>query len=164
MEASEAVEKLVKLQPQTAHVLQNGIEKDIPAERIRVGDMVVVKPGECIPVDGVIIDGSSTVDESLLTGESMPVEKHPAKLWEALLTRKEVLFSRATKVGADMALARIIKMVEEAQSSKAPLERLADRVSAIFNTTIICSFGYYFSGLVYRRCWFFVLSYTWLPF
>ncbi|MDD3698727.1 MAG: heavy metal translocating P-type ATPase [Atribacterota bacterium] len=136
--ASEAVEKLVKLQPQTAHVLQNGIEKDIPAERIKVGDMVVVKPGECIPVDGVIVEGSSTVDESLLTGESMPVEKHPGcEVIGGSINQEGSFIFRATKVGADMALARIIKMVEEAQSSKAPLERLADRVSAIFVPTII---------------------------
>ena len=136
--ASEAVEKLVELQPETAHVLQNGIEKDIPAERIKVGDMVVAKPGERIPVDGIIVEGSSTVDESLLTGESMPVEKHPGcEVIGGSINQEGSFIFWATKVGADMVLARIIKMVEEAQSSKAPLERLADRVSTVFVPVII---------------------------
>lgn len=151
--ASEAIEKLVKLQPEVAHVLQNEMEKDIPAERVKVGDMVIVRPGERIPVDGVIVEGNSAVDESLLTGESIPVEKHPGcEVIGGSINREGSFIFRATKVGSRMVLARIVKMVEEAQGSKAPLERLADRVSAVFVPVIIALsvitfLGWYIEGV-----------------
>ncbi len=149
---SEAIEKLMQLQSKTARVLRDGTEMDIPAEQVVVGDLVVVRPGERVPVDGVIKDGNTSIDESHLTGESMPVEKRAGdEVVGASLNKYGSFTFRAAKVGQDTVLAQIIRMVEEAQGAKAPIQRLADRVSNIFVPTIIAialiTFGgWYISG------------------
>ncbi|HHV62712.1 MAG TPA: copper-translocating P-type ATPase [Firmicutes bacterium] len=130
---SEAMKKLMGLAAKTARVLRNGQEMDIPIEEVRVGDIVVVRPGEKIPVDGVVIEGHSSVDESMLTGESLPVEKSAGdEVVGATINKTGTFRFRATKVGKDTVLAQIIRLVEEAQGSKAPIQRLADRVAAVF--------------------------------
>ncbi len=135
---SEAIEKLMELQVKTARVLRGGVEQDIPVEQVAVGDLVVVRPGERIPVDGVVREGSTSIDESHLTGESMPVEKSAGDHVVGASINKYGSFTfQATKVGQDTVLAQIIRLVEEAQGSKAPIQRLADRVSNIFVPTII---------------------------
>ncbi|AEV68800.1 copper/silver-translocating P-type ATPase [Acetivibrio clariflavus DSM 19732] len=135
---SEAIKKLMGLQAKTARVIRNGIEQDIPVEDVEVGDIVVVRPGEKIPVDGKIIEGSSAVDESMLTGESLPVEKKEGDLVIGATINKYGTFKfEATKVGKDMALSQIIKMVEEAQGSKAPIQKIADQVSGIFVPSVM---------------------------
>ena len=137
-QTSEAIKKLMGLQAKTARVLRDGEEVDIPVEDVRIGDMVVVRPGEKIPVDGVVREGSSAVDESMLTGESIPVEKRPGdEVIGATLNRTGSFQFEATKVGKDTALAQIIKLVQEAQGSKAPIQRLADRVAAVFVPAVI---------------------------
>ncbi|MGH8867720.1 MAG: heavy metal translocating P-type ATPase [Actinomycetes bacterium] len=128
-----AITALVGLAPTTARVLRDGVEDDIPIEDVRVGDLVRIRPGEKVPVDGVVIDGSTTVDESMLTGESLPVEKGSGDaVIGATLNRTGSVVIRATAVGQDTALAQIVRLVEDAQGSKAPMQRLADRVSAWF--------------------------------
>ncbi len=128
-----AIRALIGLQPKTARVVRGGREVDIPAADVRRGDMVIVRPGEKIPVDGVIISGSSAVDESMITGESMPVEKHEGDtVIGATLNRSGSFQMRATRVGRETALAQIIALVQQAQGSRAPVQRLVDRVSAIF--------------------------------
>ncbi|MFQ5537345.1 MAG: heavy metal translocating P-type ATPase [Gemmatimonadota bacterium] len=135
---SAAIKELMGLRPNTARVIRDGVEVDIPAEDVRVGDLVLVRPGERIPVDGVVESGASAVDESLLTGESMPVEKGPGdEVVGATINREGALRIRATRVGAETALAQIIRMVQEAQGSKAPIQQLADRVAAIFVPVVI---------------------------
>ncbi|MDP4181430.1 MAG: heavy metal translocating P-type ATPase [Bacillota bacterium] len=135
---SEAIKKLMGLQPKTARVVRNGQEVDIPVEEVEKGDIVIVRPGEKIPVDGRIIEGSSAVDEAMLTGESLPVEKKPGDEVIGATINKFGNFSfEATKVGKDTALAQIVKMVEEAQGSKAPIQKIADRVSGIFVPSVI---------------------------
>jgi Cu+-exporting ATPase len=137
-QTSEAIKNLMKLQPPTARVERAGQESEIPAEQVRVGDVVIVRPGEKIPVDGVIIAGSSTVDESMLTGESLPVEKHIGdKVVGATLNLSGAFKFEARQVGKDTVLAQIIKLVEEAQGSKAPIQRLADRIAAVFVPIVI---------------------------
>ena len=140
---SEAIKKLMGLQPKTARVVRDGQEVDIPINEVQVGDVVVVRPGEKIPVDGVVIDGHSAVDESMLTGESLPVEKAPGdQVIGATLNKQGLLKFEATAVGRQTALAQIIKLVEQAQGSKAPIQRLADQVSAYFvPAVIIIAFG-----------------------
>jgi len=134
----DAIKKLMGLAAKTARVVRGSVETDIPVEQVVVGDVVVVRPGEKVPVDGVIIDGDSAVDESMLTGESIPVEKHTGdEVIGATLNRLGSFRFRATKVGADTALAQIIKLVEEAQGSKAPVQRFADRISAVFVPTVV---------------------------
>ncbi|MGV8083958.1 MAG: heavy metal translocating P-type ATPase [Coriobacteriia bacterium] len=129
----DAIRKLMGLAAKTARVVRGGEEIDIPASQVVVGDLVVVRPGEKVPVDGVITDGSSAVDESMLTGESIPAEKNPGDtVIGATLNRLGTFRFRATKVGADTMLAQIVRLVEEAQGSKAPVQRFADRISAIF--------------------------------
>ncbi|RMD57320.1 MAG: copper-translocating P-type ATPase [Nitrospirae bacterium] len=131
--ASEAVRKLLELQPKTAHVIRDGKEIEIKIEDIVKGDIVVVRPGEKIPVDGVVVSGSSAVDESMLTGESIPVEKgEGAEVFGGTLNTSGIINVRATKVGSDTAIAQIIRLVQEAQGSKAPIQRLADKVASIF--------------------------------
>lgn len=128
--ASDALRALLKLSPPRAVVLRNGAEIEVPTSAVVVGDTVVVRPGGKIPVDGVVLEGSSQVDESMLTGESMPVRKDPDSVVVGGAINKSGAFSyRATKVGADTALAQIIKLVQEAQNSKAPAQLLADRAS-----------------------------------
>ncbi len=135
---SEAIRKLIGLQAKTARVERDSAEVEIPVEEVIVGDTVVVRPGERIPVDGIIIDGYSSVDESMLTGESLPVEKRVGDLVYGGTINKEGRFKiRATKIGKDTVLAQIIRLVEEAQGSKAPIQRLADKVASIFVPTVI---------------------------
>jgi Cu+-exporting ATPase len=135
---SEAIKKLMELQAKTARVIRNGVEKEIPVEDVEVGDIVVVRPGEKIPVDGTVIEGHSTVDESMLTGESIPVEKKVGdKVIGATINKLGSFKFRAEKVGADTALAQIIRMVEEAQGTKAPIQKLADRVAGIFVPVVV---------------------------
>ena len=135
---SEAIKKLMGLQAKTARVIRNGEERDIPVEEVGVGDLVVVRPGGLIPVDGLVQEGFSAVDESMLTGESLPVEKKPGdEVIGATLNRTGSFKFKATKVGKETALARIIKLVEEAQGSKAPIQRLADKISGIFVPIVI---------------------------
>ena len=149
---SEAIKKLMGLRAKTAHVVRAGVEVEVPADDVRVGDVVLVKPGETVPVDGVVIEGRSAVDESMLTGESMPVEKKPGEpVIGATLNKLGLLKFEATKVGKETALAQIVKLVEDAQGSKAPIQKLADQVSAVFVPIVIgiaaLTFaGWYFFG------------------
>ncbi len=143
---SDAIKKLMGLAPKTARVVRGGVEGDIPIEQVVVGDLVVVRPGEKIPVDGVVIDGRSSVDESMLTGESIPVEKNEGEtVIGATVNKFGSLRFRATKVGADTALAQIIKLVEDAQASKAPIQRFADRISSYFVPVVVVIAGVTFS-------------------
>lgn len=135
---SEAIKKLLGLKPKTALVFRNGKETEISIDEVAVGDVVIVKPGEKIPVDGTIVDGSSYVDESMLTGESMPVlKKKGDKVIGATINKTGSFKFKAVKVGKDTVLAQIIKMVEEAQSSKAPIQKLADQISAYFVPAVV---------------------------
>ena len=137
-QTAAAIEALIGLQPKTARVLRNGIEQDVPLERVVVGDLVRVRPGEKVPVDGVVTDGSSTFDESMLTGESLPVEKTRGDVViGATLNRTGSIVMRATAVGGDTTLAQIVRLVEDAQGSKAPMQQLADRVSAWFVPAVL---------------------------
>ena len=130
---SAAITRLVGLRPRTAHVLSDGEERDIPVEGIVRGDVLVVKPGEQIPTDGIVLFGQSDVDESMLTGESLPVAKGPGmEVFGATLNASGSFTFRATKIGAETALAQIVHLVEQAQGSKAPIQRLADRVASVF--------------------------------
>ncbi|MEW5896579.1 MAG: heavy metal translocating P-type ATPase [Nanoarchaeota archaeon] len=130
---SEAIKKLLKLQAKTALVLRKGKETEIPVEEVVVGDIVIVKPGQKIPVDGVITEGHSSIDESMITGESIPVEKTSRdKVIGATLNKTGSFKFKADKVGKETALAQIIKLVEQAQISKAPIQKLADKISAYF--------------------------------
>lgn len=135
---SEAIKKLMGLAPKTALILQNGEEVNIPIEEVEIGDIVVVKPGDKIPVDGVVIEGNSSIDESMLTGESMPSEKTiNDKIYGATINKNGYLKFKAIKVGKDTALSQIIDLVEKAQGSKAPIARLADIISSYFVPTVI---------------------------
>ena len=131
--ASEAIRKLMKLRPRRATVLRNGEEVEIPADEVEVGDIVIVRPGDAIPVDGVVVEGYSAVDEAIVTGESIPVEKRAGDEVIAGSINKTGAFRfEAKRVGADTALAQIIRLVEEAQTTKAPIQALADRVAGNF--------------------------------
>ena len=135
---SEAIKKLMNLQPKKAHVLRDGREMELAVEDVTVGDIVVVKPGEKIAVDGVVVEGRTAVDESMLTGESLPVEKQVGdKVIGATLNKMGLIKFEAVKVGRETALAQIIKLVEEAQGSKAPIQQLADQVSNVFVPAVI---------------------------
>ncbi len=154
---SEAIKKLMGLQPKTARVLRpigpgdeseiaeraarvgtDVEERDIPIEEVQIGDRILVRPGEKIPVDGVVAEGASAVDESMLTGESLPVEKRPGnEVFGATLNKTGSFVFEATKVGKETALAQIIKLVEQAQASKPPIQQLADRIAAVFVPTIV---------------------------
>lgn len=135
---SFALEKLIGLQPKKARVIKNGKEVEIPVEDVEVGDIVVVKPGEKIPVDGIVIEGSSVVDEKVITGESIPVVKRKGdKVIGATINKSGMLKIKATGVGEETALAQIIKIVEEAMASKAPIQLLADKVSLYFVPAVI---------------------------
>ncbi|MCZ6680782.1 MAG: heavy metal translocating P-type ATPase [Candidatus Poribacteria bacterium] len=135
---SAAIKKLMGLRAKTARVVRGDEEIDIPIEGVSVGDVVIVRPGESIPVDGVVIEGHSAVDESMLTGESLPVTKESGdEVVGATLNKQGRLKFKATKVGAETALAQIIRMVQEAQGSKAPIQRLADRVASVFVPVVI---------------------------
>jgi Cu+-exporting ATPase len=135
---SDAIKKLMSLRARTARVERAGVEVEVTVDDVRVGDLILVRPGEKIPVDGVVVSGQSSVDESMLTGESMPVEKRPgAAVVGATLNKAGMLRFEATKVGRETALAQIVRLVEEAQGSKAPIQRLADQVSAVFVPIVI---------------------------
>ncbi len=130
---SEAIRKLMHLQPTVARVVRDGEEHEVPAEEVRVGDVVLVRPGERVPVDGLVLDGYSAVDESMLTGESLPVEKQAgATVMGGTLNKTGAFRFRATQVGGETALAQIIRLVEEAQASRAPIQKLADWVAGHF--------------------------------
>lgn len=135
---SEAIRKLMSLKADTARVIRNGEEVEVSAEQVQVGDHVIVKPGEKIPVDGVVLEGHSSVDESMITGESMPVDKQTGdQVVGSTLNKVGLLKFEATRVGRETTLSQIIKLVEEAQGSKAPIQRLADQVSAVFVPAVI---------------------------
>ncbi|WP_449257606.1 heavy metal translocating P-type ATPase [Cytobacillus spartinae] len=136
--SSEAIKKLMGLQAKTATVVRDGVEQEVALEDVMVGDILYVKPGEKVPVDGEIIEGRSALDESMLTGESVPVDKTVGdSVIGATINKNGFLKVRATKVGRDTALAQIIKVVEEAQGSKAPIQRLADQISGIFVPIVV---------------------------
>ncbi|MGD8292230.1 MAG: heavy metal translocating P-type ATPase [Desulfobacterales bacterium] len=133
-----AIRKLIGLSPKTATILQNNIEKEIPLTRVNVSDTVIVRPGERVPVDGVVLDGQSAVDESMLSGEPLPVDKQPGDMIVGgSINGEGLLRFSATRVGKETALAQIIRLVQEAQGSKAPIQALADKVAAIFVPAII---------------------------
>ncbi|MBN1668677.1 MAG: copper-translocating P-type ATPase, partial [Anaerolineales bacterium] len=135
---SEAIKKLMGLRAKLARVVRDGEELEVPVEQVLVGDMVIVRPGEKVPVDGVVVEGRSSVDESMLTGESLPVEKGPGEpVIGATINKLGLLKFEATKVGKETALAQIIRLVEDAQASKAPIQKLADQVSGIFVPAVI---------------------------
>jgi Cu+-exporting ATPase len=135
---SEAIKKLMGLRAKTAHIERAGKEIEVPVDEVQVGDLVLVRPGEKIPVDGVVVEGHSALDESMLTGESLPVEKGPGDpVIGATLNKLGLLKFEATKVGKETALAQIIRLVEDAQGSKAPIQKLADQVSAWFVPAVI---------------------------
>src|SRR5512138_1410107 len=149
---SEAIKKLMGLRARTAYLIRDGNEIEVPVDDVRVGDVVIVRPGEKIPVDGVVVEGRSAIDESMLTGESLPVEKKPGDpVIGATLNKLGLLKFEATRVGKETALAQIVRLVEDAQGSKAPIQKLADQVSAIFVPIVIgiamLTFaGWYFFG------------------
>ncbi len=150
-ETGEAIRELMALRPARARVLRDGMEVEVPVQQVVVGDRIVVRPGERIAVDGTVLDGHSTVDESMLTGESMPIEKGAGdEVVGATINRTGSFTFRATRVGADTALAQVIRLVREAQGSKAPIQRLADRVSAVFVPVVIVialvTFGVWWLG------------------
>ena len=133
-----AIKKLMGLQPKTAFIIENGVEKEVPISMVRLDDIVVIRPGERIPVDGVIIEGNSTIDESMLTGEPIPVDKTKEdSVTGGTVNGEGLLKFKATRVGKNTALAQIIKLVQEAQGSKAPIQALADRVATIFVPAVI---------------------------
>ncbi|MBE9169753.1 copper-translocating P-type ATPase [Pleurocapsales cyanobacterium LEGE 06147] len=137
-QTSEAIRKLIGLQAKTARAIRNGREVDIPIAEVVLGDIIIVRPGEKIPVDGEIVDGSSTIDESMVTGESIPVQKHPGdEVIGATINKTGSFKFRATRVGKDTFLAQIVKLVQQAQGSKAPIQKLADRVTGWFVPAVI---------------------------
>ena len=132
-QTTEAIRALQALRPTTARVRLDGVDRDLPIDAIRVGDVVVIRPGERVPVDGAILEGASQVDESLLTGESLPVDKQPGDtVTGGAINAHGVLLARTTAIGGETTLARIIRLVEDAQAAKAPIQRLVDKVSAVF--------------------------------
>ena len=153
---SEAIKKLMGLRAKTAHVVRDGLETEVPVDEVIVGDVVLVRPGEKIPVDGVVIEGRSAVDESMLTGESMPVEKSPGEPVIGATINKQGSFKfEATKVGRETALAQIVRLVEEAQGSKAPIQKMADQVSAIFVPAVLAI------AAVTFLAWYFIVPEAW---
>lgn len=136
--SSAAVRKLMDLKPQTARVIRGGQEMEVPAETVQIDDIVVVRPGEKIPADGVVVEGSSAVDEKMITGESIPVEKKAGdEVIGATINKVGLLKFRAMRVGSETTLSQIIKMVEEAQASSAPIQRIADQVSGYFVVSVV---------------------------
>ena len=137
-QTGEAIRKLMGLRPKTARVVRDGATMDVPVEEVRVGDLIVVRPGERIPVDGIVAEGHSAVDESMLTGEPIPVDKSRGdEVIGATINKQGLLKFEATRVGAETALSQIIQMVREAQGSKAPIQRLADKVAGVFVPAVI---------------------------
>ena len=151
---SQAITRLMDLAPKTASVLRDGVEVEIPVEEVRVGDRIVVRPGQSIPVDGVIVEGTSAVDESALTGESLPVDKGPGDKVAAAAINKSGSFTfEALRVGEDTTLAQMIRLVEEASSSKAPIAKLADKVAGVFVPVVMVI------AAVTAVAWFFASGY-----
>ena len=137
-QTTEAIRALNALRPETARVRRDGADTEVPVTQVRVGDLVVVRPGERLPVDGQVVEGSSDVDESLITGESLPVAKHGGdKVTGGAVNGEGLLIIKTTAVGAESTLARIVRLVESAQARKAPIQRLVDRVSAVFVPVVI---------------------------
>ena len=137
-QTTEAIRALNALRPETARVRRDGADTEVPVAQVRVGDLVVVRPGERLPVDGQVVEGSSDVDESLITGESLPVAKHGGdKVTGGAVNGEGLLVVKTTAVGAESTLARIVRLVESAQAKKAPIQRLVDRVSAVFVPVVI---------------------------
>lgn len=135
---SEAIKKLMGLAPKTAIVIEDGKEIEVPIDEVEIGDIILVKPGEKIPVDGVVLEGNTSIDEAMLTGESMPIDKKAGdKVFAASINKNGLIKFKATKVGSDTALAQIIKLVEDAQGSKAPIAQMADIVSGYF-VPVVC--------------------------
>ncbi len=150
---SQAIEKLVGLAPKTARVMRNGTPTDLPVEKVIVGDVVIVRPGERIPVDGVIVSGSSSVDESALTGESIPVEKAiGSKVFTATINKTGSFEFKVQKVGSDTVLSQIVKLIEDAQGTKAPIQGFADKISSVFVPTVIAI------AVITFLVWFFVIG------
>jgi len=149
---SEAIKKLMGLAPKTAIVIRNGIEIETPIEDVEIEDVILVKPGGKIPVDGIVIEGNTAIDESMLTGESMPIDKKSGDaVYAASINKNGSIKFRATKIGGDTALAQIIKLVEDAQGSKAPIAQLADIVSSyfvpiVFVIAVLAFSGWFFTG------------------
>ena len=144
---SAAIEELIKLQPKTARIERGGDIVEVEIAQVRVGDIFIVRPGESVPVDGTVIDGESSINEAMLTGESLPVTKQSgAKVFAATLNQQGLLKCRATGVGKDTALAAIIRLVEEAQESKAPIQRLADVISGIFVPMVVVIAAFTLAG------------------
>jgi len=136
--ASAALEALINLQPKLAHVERDGVMVDMPATQVKAGDLFLVRPGESVPVDGIVLEGASSMDEAMLTGESLPQEKHDGdKVYTATLNQHGLLRCRAVAVGAQTQLAAIIRLVEQAQGSKAPIQKLADQISGIFVPVVL---------------------------
>ncbi|MBO0447184.1 copper-translocating P-type ATPase [Enterococcus ureilyticus] len=160
---SEAIKKLMGLAPKNARVFRNGQEMEIPVDSVQLEDIIVVRPGEKIPVDGVVIEGSSAIDESMLTGESMPVEKKVGdNVIGASINKNGSFRFKATKVGKDTALSQIIKLVEDAQGSKAPIAKMADKISGVFvpivmALAVLAGLAWYFLG---QESWVFALTIT----
>jgi len=135
---SEAIKKLMGLRAKTARVVRDGVEADIPVEQVITGDIVIVRPGEKIPVDGVVVDGKTSIDQSMITGESLPVSKAVGdEVIGATINKQGMIKFEATRVGRETALAQIIRLVEQAQGSKAPIQKLVDKVSAVFVPAVI---------------------------
>jgi P-type Cu+ transporter len=135
---SEAIKKLIGIQAKTARVIRGGVQKEIPVEEVLVDDIVLVRPGEKIPVDGIVTEGTSSIDESMITGEPIPAEKTEGdEVIGATINKNGTFYFRATKVGKDTALANIIRLVQQAQGSKAPIQRIVDQVSAYFVPTVM---------------------------
>lgn len=161
--SSEAIKKLMGLAPKTARVMRNGEEIEINIDEVQVDDIIIVRPGEKLPVDGVIVSGNTAIDESMLTGESIPVEKKATdEVIGASINKTGSFQYRATKVGKDTALAQIVKLVEDAQGSKAPIAKLADKISGVFvpiviGLAILAGVAWFFLG---QESWIFALTIT----
>ena len=135
---SSAIEKLVNLAPKTARVIRNGVEQEITVDEVALGDVIRVRPGESMPVDGVVVEGRTSVDESMLTGESIPVDKESGdEVIGASINKNGSIDYCATRVGSDTTLSKIIKLVEDAQGSKAPIARMADIITGYFVPIVI---------------------------
>lgn len=149
---SEAIKKLMGLQPKTARVIKDGEEVDTPIEHLQIGDIILVRPGERVPVDGIIVEGNSSLDESMITGESIPIDKTiDDTVIGATINKFGAFKFKATKIGKDTVLSQIIKLVEDAQGSKAPVQRLADKISGVFVPIVVAIaavtfLGFYFIG------------------